>query len=169
MKTIEELELDPIMKSRAEELRARCPWVVYTSGRRDVDAQARAMAQNHVADPQTYLAKTYKNGKVFLAAIVELAPVDQRSVVKVAAAIRSVFEEQPDVLVWKHKDGTCVDIQPLEDAFGEPTEKGRAVVSFIQNCADTVLFIRREGGLRRWHWECRKAPAPTVDVLAATG
>lgn len=164
MKTMEELDLDPIMRSRAEELRARCPWVIYTSGRRDLDAQARAMAQNHVADPQTYLTKTYRNGKIFLAAIVELAPVDQRSVPKVAAAIRSVFEEQPEALRWKHQDGTCVDIQPLEDAFGEPTEKGRAVVSFIQNCPDTVLFIRREGGLRRWHWECRKAPAVTTEI-----
>lgn len=164
MKTIEELDLDAIMKSRAEELRARCPWVIYTSGRRNLHDQARAMAQNHIADPQTYLTKTYRNGKVFLAAIVDMAPVDQRSVEKVSAAIRGVFQEQPDVLQWKHRDGTCVDIQPLEDAFGEPTEKGSAVVSFIQNCPDTVLFIMREGGLRRWHWECRKAPPATVEV-----
>lgn len=164
MKTIEALELDPIMRSRAEELRARCPWVVYTSGRRDVAAQARAMAQNHLADPQTYLTSTYRNGKVFLASIVEMAPVDQRSVEKVADAIRAVFEEQPDALVWKHRDGTCVDIQPLEDAFGEPTERGRAVVAYIQQCPDTVLFIRREGGLRRWHWECRKAPPVTSEI-----
>lgn len=164
LKTIEELDLDAIMKSRAEELLARCPWVIYTSGRRDLTAQARAMAQNHIADPQTYLTKTYRNGKVFLAAIVDMAPVDQRSVEKVAAAIRSVFIENPDALVWKHRDGTCVDIQPLEDAFGEPTQKGQEVIRYIQNCPDTVLFIMREGGLRRWHWECRKAPAPTVDV-----
>lgn len=164
MKTIDELELDPIMRSRAEELLARCPWVVYTSGRRDVEQQARAMAQNHIADPQTYLMSTYRNGKVFLASIVEMAPVDQRSVDKVAGAIRTVFDEQPDALVWKHRDGTCVDIQPLEDAFGEPTEKGRAVVSYIQNCPDTVQFIRREGGLRRWHWECRKTPPVTSEI-----
>jgi hypothetical protein len=164
MKTFDELDLDPIMKSRAEELLARCPWVRYTSGRRDLTAQARAMAQNHVADPQTYLTKTYRNGKVFLAAIVDMAPVDQRSVQKVAAAIRGVFQEHPDVLQWKHRDGTCVDIQPLEDAFGEPTEKGQEVIRFIQNCPDTVLFIMREGGLRRWHWECRKAPPSTVEV-----
>lgn len=164
MKTIDELNLDPIMKRRAEELLARCPWVVYTSGRRDLQAQARAMAQNHVADPQAYLTKTYRNGKVFLAAIVELAPVDQRSVEKVATAIRSVFEEQPDALVWKHRDGTCVDIQPLEDAFGDPTVKGQEVIRFIQNCPDTVRFIMREGGLRRWHWECRQAPKATVEV-----
>lgn len=164
MKTIEELDLDAIMKSRAEELRARCPWVIYTSGRRNLYDQARAMAQNHIADPQAYLRKTYRNGKMFLAAIVDMAPVDQRSVEKVAAAIRGVFTEHPDVLRWKHRDGTCVDIQPMEDAFGEPTEKGRAVVSFIQNCPDTVLFIMREGGLRRWHWECRKAPPATVEV-----
>lgn len=164
MKTFDELDLDPIMKSRAEELRARCPWVIYTSGRRNLYDQARAMAVNHIADPQAYLRKTYRNGKVFLAAIVDMAPVDQRSVEKVAAAIRGVFLEQPDVLQWKHRDGTCVDIQPLEDAFGEPTEKGQEVIRFIQNCPDTVLFIMREGGLRRWHWECRKAPPATVEV-----
>lgn len=164
MKTIEELDLDAIMKSRAEELRARCPWVIYTSGRRNLYDQARAMAQNHIADPQAYLRKTYRNGKMFLAAIVDMAPVDQRSVEKVTAAIRGVFEEQPDVLQWKHRDGTCVDIQPLEDAFGDPTLKGQEVMRFIQNCPDTVLFIMREGGLRRWHWECRKAPAVTADI-----
>lgn len=161
---LETLDLDPIMKSRAGELLARCPWVRYTSGRRDLTAQARAMAQNHVADPQTYLTKTYRNGKIFLAAIVEMAPVDQRSVEKVAAAIRGVLVEQPEALVWKHREGTCVDIQPLEDAFGDPTIKGQEVIRFIQHCPDTVLFIMREGGLRRWHWECRKAPAATADI-----
>lgn len=164
MKSIDELDLDPIMRSRAEELLARCPWVIYTSGRRDVAAQARAMAQNHLADPQTYLTKTYQYGKVFLAAIVELAPVDQRSVEKVAQTIRAVIQEQPDALVWKHRDGTCVDLQPLEDAFGDPTVKGQDVMRFIQNCPDTVRFIMREGGLRRWHWECRKAPATTAEI-----
>ncbi len=157
MKTIDELDLDPIMRTRAEELMAQCPFVVFTSGRRGIDAQARAMAQNHVADPQSYLMKTYQHGKIFLASIVDMAPVDQRSVEKVAAAIKSVLEEQPDVLHWRHRDGTCVDIQPLEDAFGEPTEKGRQVIRYIQNCPDTVTFLMREGGLRRWHWECRKA------------
>ena len=163
-KTIDELDLDPIMQARAEELLARCPWVTYTSGRRHLDQQARAMAENHVADPQTYLMKTYRNGKVFLAAIVDMAPVDQRSVEKVAGAIKSVFVEQPDALQWKHRDGTCVDIQPLEDAFGQPTNEGRKVIQYIQNCPDTVTFIRREGSLRRWHWECRKAQPVSVEV-----
>jgi len=164
MKTLDELDLDPIMRQRAEELLAACPWVIYTSGRRDLNAQARAMAQNHVADPQSYLMKTYRNGKLFLASIVEMAPVDQRSVIKVAGAIKRVFEENPTALVWKHRYGTCVDIQPLEDAFGELTVKGRAVVSFIQSCPDTVVFLRREGGLRRWHWECRKADRGSVQI-----
>lgn len=164
MKTLDELDLDPIMRSRAGELLARCPWVVYTSGRRDLDAQARAMAQNHVADPQAYLMKTYRNGKLFLASIVEMVPVDQRSVAKVAEAIKAVFIEQPEALKWKHRDGTCVDILPLEDAFGEPTKQGSEVMRFIQNCPDTVVFLRREGGLRRWHWECRKAEPASVNI-----
>ncbi len=164
MKTIDELDLDPIMKSRAEELRAKCPWVIYTSGRRNLEQQARAMAQNHIADPQTYLVKTYTQGKVFLASIVDMAPVDQRSIEKVTNAIATVLKEQPNLLHWRHQDGTCVDIQPVEDAFGEPTEKGQEVIRFIRNCPDTVTFLTREGGLRRWHWECRKAQPVTESV-----
>jgi len=59
--TIEEMQLAPNAKRAAQLTRAAHPGVVFTSGRRDVRGQARAMAENTIRHGVGWLNSTYKN------------------------------------------------------------------------------------------------------------
>lgn len=160
--TIDELKLDAIMRFRAEQLQAKVPSVEYISGRRGPSAQAWAMAGNHLEDA-SYLAKTYKNGRTFLEAIHRMSVGQQKNRWEISNTIHRLLVSQPELLHWTHRDGTAVDLVPLETPDGQLTEDGKKAVAFIESCPDTVYFTRREGTLRRWHWECQKA-AETQEV-----
>ena len=163
-KTIDELDLDPVMKYWAEELQRTFPDVVFTSGRRNLEQQARAMAVNHIEAPESFLTRTYTHGKVFLAAVVDLPTEQQKRLDSVAGAIQSVLQENPDLLVWAHRDGTCVDLLPMLNAEKQPTKRGRQVIKWIRACPATVTFLEKEGGLDRWHWGCHKAKLDTTTI-----
>jgi len=57
---IETLNLAPVAKAAAYELKRLHPTVVFTSGRRDKGAQARAMASNIVRNRQ-WVIQTYSD------------------------------------------------------------------------------------------------------------
>lgn len=154
--TIDELNLDPIMRFRAEQLQAKVPTVEYISGRRGPSAQAWAMAGNHLED-SSFLIKTYKQGSIFLEAIRRMSVGQQKNRWEVSNTIHTLLAKQPELLHWSHRDGTAVDLVPMETADGELTPEGKKAEAFIRACEDTVYFTRREGSLRRWHWECQKA------------
>ena len=62
--TIQELRLSPTAERAARLVLERHPDAVFTSGRRDLMDQARAMAQNAVAFGATWLNDTYKNKRI---------------------------------------------------------------------------------------------------------
>lgn len=62
--TIQELRLSHIAERAARLVLERHPEVVFTSGRRDLMDQARAMAQNAVTFGATWLDDTYKNKRI---------------------------------------------------------------------------------------------------------
>lgn len=62
--TIQELRLSPTAERAARLVLERHPEAVFTSGRRDLADQARAMAQNAVAFGATWLNDTYKNKRI---------------------------------------------------------------------------------------------------------
>lgn len=59
--TIDEMLLAPNAKRAAQLIRETHPGVVFTSGRRDVRGQARAMAENTIRHGVGWLNSTYKN------------------------------------------------------------------------------------------------------------
>lgn len=61
--TIAQMKLSPFARQGAEMMQRKYPEIVFTSGRRDVFAQARAMAQNVLME-RDWLVKTYKPGPV---------------------------------------------------------------------------------------------------------
>ena len=59
--TIEEMHLAPNAKRAAQMVWETHPGIVFTSGRRDVRGQARAMAENTIRHGVVWLNSTYKN------------------------------------------------------------------------------------------------------------
>jgi hypothetical protein len=62
--TIQELRLSPMAERAARLVLAQHPAAVFTSGRRDLMDQARAMAQNAVSFGASWLNDTYKNKRI---------------------------------------------------------------------------------------------------------
>lgn len=62
--TIQEMRLNPFAEQAARLVKERHPDAIFTSGRRDLMDQARAMAQNAVAFGATWLNDTYKNKRI---------------------------------------------------------------------------------------------------------
>jgi len=153
-----QMDLAPLMEKRARELDLAFPGVIHwTSGRRTVYAQARAMAVNHLHDPLRYLVSQYKSGKRFLEAL-EMGPLT-RSIEGVTNIFYELMIRNPDLVHSLHYTGDAVDIQPIEDANGQPTEEGLKVIAWINDCPDTEDFRTREGDLPRWHWACKASAA----------
>jgi hypothetical protein len=59
--TIDEMQLSQNAKRAAQLMLSHHPTIVFTSGRRDVRDQARAMAQNTIRYGADWLGQTYKN------------------------------------------------------------------------------------------------------------
>lgn len=148
--------LAPVMQRRARELQAVEPTVVYLSGRRDLKAQAHAMACNVVSD-RHWIRKTYKR-----AATLQTA-VDQHPEATTVAALEAVLYATLTALspadvdaVSDHLRGNAVDLAPME-AAGLLTDDGMRVVRWIRACPDTKWFTQREGGKIRWHWSVHES------------
>lgn len=156
--TIAQMRLAPIMEQRARELDLAFPGlIVWTSGRRTVYAQARAMAVNHLDDPTTYMKKTYLRGVEFIQAL-EMAPVAS-SVDGVTNIFYELMIRNPGIVHSLHYDGNAVDLEPMEDSDGDPTPDGQKVILWIKTCPDTDDFRTKEGTLPRWHWACKSSRA----------
>ena len=151
---ISQMDLTPLMEQRAKQLESAFPNLIkWTSGRRTVYAQARAMAVNHLHDPVRYLVSQYTNGKKFVEAL-SMAPITG-SVEGVTNIFYELMIRNPEIVKSTHYEGRAVDIQPIEDANGEPTKDGHKVIAWINACPDTEDFRTREGTLPRWHWATR--------------
>lgn len=149
-KTIDELNLAPLMRMRAEELLTKFPEVRFTSGRRTLHEQAHAMAVNYMQDPQ-FIIRTYVRAAELMSAIQE-ANV-KGSVDSLTEVIYDTLQAAPGLVKGPHLDGHAVDLRPMEFA-NKPTPIGQQVIDWIKMCPDTTDFRDREGGLIRWHWAC---------------
>lgn len=151
--TIAQMALAPVMELRARELDLAFPGALrWTSGRRSLHEQARAMAVNHMQDPRAYLVRSYIHAAELLKALDEASAAD--SVDEVTEVLYDVMEARPALIRSPHLWGHAVDLRPMEDATGQPTPIGAQVVAWIRACGDTEDFRTREGALRRWHWAC---------------
>jgi hypothetical protein len=144
---IEALALAPVAEAAAYALKRLHPDVVFTSGRRDKVAQARAMASNVVGNRQ-WIVETYLPSPVSAAC---QKWVDQHPEAVTQEAIQqgliSVFDSVGDAelgRISKHLSGEAFDVQPV-------AANAEAIKASIRGLEGLTKFLDRAGGLERWH------------------
>lgn len=146
---IEMLDLAPVAKAAAYELKRLHPTVVFTSGRRDKGAQARAMASNIVRNRQ-WVVQTYSNTEARAACQQWVDDHPEAATQNaIQAGLESVFDSLTDEQLGKlskHLSGEAFDVQPVDDEA-----KARAIKSSIEGLKGLGKFLDKEGGLVRWH------------------
>jgi hypothetical protein len=144
---IEALNLAPTAKSAAYELKRLHPEVIFTSGRRSVEDQARAMAGNIVKN-RKWIEQTYHKSVVSKACQkwVDDNP-GKKTKAEIEAGLKSVFDSLTDAEVShisKHLSGEAFDVQPV-------TKDASKIKKTIQGLKGVTKFLDQEGGLVRWH------------------
>ena len=144
---IEGLNLSPTAKAAAYELKKAHPSVKFTSGRRDKQEQAHAMATNVVLN-RNWIKQTYK-----------LTPAreacqkwvddnkDQTTVDQITTGLKGVLDGLSDLdlgRLSKHLSGDAFDVQPV-------TKDADAIKKTIRGLSGLDKFLEQEGGLERWH------------------
>ena len=138
------LDLQPVTRDAAYLLMEKCPWVIFTSGRRSWLGQAHAMAVN-VVKQRNWLGLVYKR-QPELQAWVDAHPL----VVTVSAltdGLVGVLQSLPEAtrVRFAHPAGLAFDI-------AEPAIATRpATVDVIQHLPGLKRFLEGEGGLPIWH------------------
>lgn len=146
--TIEDMNLSEPALSAAKILLAAHPNVIFTSGKRDLLSQARAMAQN-LAQDRAYL-RVYVDSlaKREIQAFLDDNPTHS-DVASLKLGINNVLVRLPPDQVGKiskHLSGMAFDVQPIPSALG-----GDAVMATILKLPGLDKFLTYEGDLSRWH------------------
>jgi hypothetical protein len=144
---IEGLDLSDIAKKAAYELKKKHPAVTFTSGRRDKEDQARAMAGNMVQN-RNWIEDTYAESKASKACQKWVNEnKEAKSVEEIAAGLKGVLDglsEAELAQLSKHLTGEAFDVQPVE-------KDAAAIKKTIRGLTGLSKFLDREGGLVRWH------------------
>jgi hypothetical protein len=144
---IEALDLAPVAKAAAYELKRLHPTVVFTSGRRDSVGQARAMASNVIRN-RKWIEETYLPSEACTRCQKWIDEHPQATTQRqIQDGLASVFNSLPDAQLGrlsKHLSGEAFDVQPV----GTNAEAIKASIRALQGL---TKFLDREGGLERWH------------------
>ena len=145
-KSIDELKLVSYAREAAQALQAKHPEVVFTSGRRDSQQQAHAMAGNIVANrrwiEQTY-AKTPQRAS--LQDWVDSHP-QAKAAQEIATGLTGVMAHWTDAqkkTLSQHFSGEAFDIQPVPD--------NTSIIASIKALPRLGQFLQKEGGRVVWH------------------
>lgn len=144
---IEALDLSVVARIAAYELKKKHPSVQFTSGRRDKQEQANAMAANVVLN-RSWIQQTYAHSAARDACQKWVDDnKDQRTTDQIATGLRKVLDGLTDAQLArlsKHLSGDAFDVQPVEkDAI--------AIKNTIRGLPGLDKFLEKEGGLVRWH------------------
>lgn len=157
--TIPELNLSPAALSAAQALAAACPGVQFTSGRRSLISQARAMSQSIAAEiakngSRRWIAETYLPSPVCSEC---QAWMDEnlwaKQAPEIAQGLNNIFVRMPIAEVSrisKHLSGDAFDVQPVDGPAGDAI---KAALTKIAAETPGSRFLQREGGLTRWHFQ----------------
>jgi hypothetical protein len=154
-----DLKLEPVAQAAAELLERQHPEVVFTSGRRDIGAQAHAMAENIVAAGRGWIARTYLPSPPITRLENAVAALAALTVPGVAAALLAELGAMAagDLAhVSSHLGGLAFDVQPVPAQNG-----GIALAAAVRALPNLRTFLTTEGGLCRWHAEFRPPPPAT--------
>jgi len=152
---IEALNLAPVARAAAYALKKVHPGVKFTSGRRGLADQVRAMASNVVLD-RSWIGTTYKDTplRARLQAWVDSHP-QAKTKDDIAAGLTSVFNAATQAEVGgfsKHLSGEAFDVQPVVPDTSN-------IMVTIRGLAGLELFLEKEGQLVRWHAQFKTPPA----------
>jgi hypothetical protein len=165
---IDQLRLSPAAKKGALFIFGKHPYVIFTSGRRDVMEQAHAMACNVVVDPK-WVYRTYLRGAPLQTAIdsyrLMARPWTVQAIEDVLLTAMHQLTDAELRGLSRHYTGDAFDIKPLLDNTGGPTPQGEAVLDTIQFMKrdpsfGVEKFLTKEGDLIRWHVQF----IPSVEV-----
>jgi len=144
--TIEEMNLEPTAEAAARLLLEKHPEIQFTSGRRDVQHQAHAMAANVVAKhDRQWIGHTYIAGQklqAWIDAHPEAVTVDQ-----ITAGLVGVMNAMPEaerLKISRHMTGRAFDVRPQ-------TQNAEVIKADIRALPGLNKFLEVEGGLVRWH------------------
>ena len=147
-RSIESLKLSPKAKKAAEQLLNEYPDIVFTSGRRDLAGQARAMAGN-VVKKRDWIEKTYASNDASKACQkwVDDHP-EAKTQKQIAAGLLATFKELGPKAgqISRHLTGDAFDVQPVKDK-----DKAEAIKKSIKELPGVKQFLEHEGGLEIWH------------------
>ncbi|WP_299938234.1 hypothetical protein [uncultured Pelagimonas sp.] len=144
-KTASQLDLAEHAKSAALKLEADFPGVVFTSGRRSSDDQARAMAGN-VVNNRKWIEQTYKSSpeRKSLQDWVDKNP-SAKTKAEIQAGLAKIMSDWTDTQkkgFSRHMAGLAFDVKPTDDA------KLKKAISELPNLRK---FLDEEGGITIWH------------------
>jgi hypothetical protein len=144
---IEALKLSATAKAAAYALKKAHPSVVFTSGFRTKEDQARAMAGNVVSNrnwiKETYIQSTARDK---CQKWVD-EHKDKKTKDEIAAGLESVMDDLADTelaRLSKHLSGDAFDVQPVD-------KDADAIKKTIKSLKGLSKFLDKEGGLVRWH------------------
>ena len=145
-KSIDELDLLSFARAAAETLQAKHPQLVFTSGRRNSQQQAHAMAGN-VAANRRWIEQTYAKTaqRASLQGWVDSHP-QAKSAQAIEAGLAGVMANWSDTQkrsLSKHFSGEAFDIQPLPGAS--------EIIASIKALPRLGQFLQNEGGIVVWH------------------
>ncbi|HEX4413167.1 MAG TPA: hypothetical protein VH107_06025 [Lacipirellulaceae bacterium] len=147
-RSIESLKLSETAKKAAEQLQREFPDIVFTSGRRELAEQAKAMAGN-VVKKRDWIKNTYKANDASKAC---QKWVDDHPEARTEKAIAAGLLETLNSLgpkageISRHLTGDAFDIQPVKDS-----KKAGDVKAAIKELPGLKQFLDHEGGLEIWH------------------
>jgi len=143
---ISSLNLSAAAKKAAETLLEKYPDTEFTSGRRDLKDQARAMASN-VVKKRDWIKNTYTCSAASKACQkwVDDHP-EAKSQADIAAGLLDTLKGLGGQAgaISKHLTGDAFDVQPV-------TKDADAIKKFIKSLPGNPKFLDHEGGLCRWH------------------
>src|SRR5262245_22224377 len=144
---IEALNLAPVAKAAAYDLKRQHPGVVFTSGRRDKTAQARAMASNVIKNRQ-WIVQTYSPSEICSACQKWVdehpAALTQGDIQVGLLAVFDTFGDDQMGRLSKHLSGNAFVVQPV-------SQNAEAIMKTIRGLKGLDKFLEKEGGLVRWH------------------
>lgn len=144
---IEALNLTGNAKRGAYALKKAHPSITFTSGFREKDDQARAMAQN-VVKKRSWIGNTYYPTKVSeaLQKWVNDHPekITQDDIAEGLLSVLNGFTDAQLAGLSKHLSGEAFDVQPVET-------DADAIKKTIRDLDKLHRFLEKEDGLVRWH------------------
>ena len=160
--------LQPQARNCALRLLMQFPILVLTSGLRNPDDQARAMAQNVFKAGIQWILNTYAPSSVKAACVVALSALqhtgtdwDQAGIAATLAGVFAKFSPHQLRELSVHLSGMAFDLEPIEDERAPQILSAirEEIIAIIQ-AGGSAKFLDREGGLVRWHIEIPE-PDPT--------